>query len=91
MYLNGSPVGSKDVTGWAINSAGAGLVIGRAFMDSDGYYFKGWLDELRISKGVARWTSNFTPPTSAYTGDSGTVLLLHMDGADGSTAFIDGQ
>lgn len=26
----------------------------------------GWLDEFRISKGVARWTANFTPPTAAY-------------------------
>jgi hypothetical protein len=50
----------------------------------------GWLDELRVSKGVARWTSNFTPPASAHTGDSNTVLLLHMDGADGSTTFSDG-
>ena len=26
----------------------------------------GWLDEIRISKGAARWVDNFTPPTSAY-------------------------
>ena len=25
-----------------------------------------YVDELRISKGIARWTANFTPPTSAY-------------------------
>jgi hypothetical protein len=29
-------------------------------------YFNGWLDEVRFSKGVARWTSDFTPPTNAY-------------------------
>jgi len=28
--------------------------------------FTGQLDEFRISKGIARWTSNFTPPTEAY-------------------------
>lgn len=28
--------------------------------------FLGWLDELRITKGVARYTSNFTAPTSAF-------------------------
>jgi len=49
----------------------------------------GWLDEFRVSRGVARWTSNFSPPTSAYVADSSTVLLLHMDGADGSTTFTD--
>jgi len=26
----------------------------------------GALDEYRVSKGIARWTANFTPPTSAY-------------------------
>jgi hypothetical protein len=31
-----------------------------------GYYLNGWIDEFRISKGIARWTGNFTPPTSAY-------------------------
>jgi hypothetical protein len=26
----------------------------------------GWLDVFRISKGIARWAANFTPPTVAY-------------------------
>lgn len=26
----------------------------------------GWIDEFRISKGDARWTANFTPPTEEY-------------------------
>jgi len=29
-------------------------------------YFAGWFDEIRVSKGIARWTANFTPPVSAY-------------------------
>ncbi len=28
--------------------------------------FNGWIDEFRISKGIARWTANFTPPTGEY-------------------------
>ena len=31
----------------------------------------GWLDELRISKGIARWTSNFTPPGCDYDSECG--------------------
>lgn len=37
--------------------------------------FAGYLDEVRISKGVARWTSNFTAPAAAYNlTDSGESL-----------------
>lgn len=30
--------------------------------------FRGLIDEFRLSVGVARWTSDFTPPTTAYGG-----------------------
>lgn len=36
--------------------------------DNDAFFFDGWMDELRITKGVARYASDggFTPPTSAF-------------------------
>lgn len=40
------------------------LAIGGTLNGSE--HFNGWIDEVRISKGIARWTSNFTPPTAAY-------------------------
>ena len=29
-------------------------------------HLDGWVDEFRVSKGTARWTSGFTPPSSEY-------------------------
>jgi hypothetical protein len=50
--------------------------------------FEGHIDEVRVSN-TARYTANFTPNTIAFTPDANTLLLLHMDGANASTAFID--
>ncbi len=40
--------------------------IGRTKSTAGTSYFNGWMDEVRISKGVARWTDDFTPPVRAY-------------------------
>lgn len=82
IFLDGVEKGSATTGVW--NNSTQELKIGR---NSDGD-FDGWIDEIRISN-VARWTANFTPPTSAYTTDVNTKLLLHSDGADGSTVFTD--
>ena len=36
--------------------------------------FSGWMDEFRITKGIARHTANFTPPTRAYSYFGGKFL-----------------
>jgi hypothetical protein len=48
----------------------------------------GYLDEIRISK-IARYTSTFTPATSAFTADAYQSLLIHANGANDSTTFTD--
>lgn len=91
--LDGTLSAATDLgTGYSVRDDSHALKIGIPgdYFSPTGLYFNGWIDELRVSKGVARWTSNFTPSTSAPAGDSYTVLLLHMDGADGSNTFIDG-
>jgi len=85
-FQNGNRLGTGASNANPVNDYAAPLAIGGR---SSGFYFNGWIDEFRISKGVAQWTSTFTPPSSPYTMDSYTVLLLHCDGTDSSTVFID--
>jgi len=55
---------------------------------NSGYSLPGNIDEFRISK-TARYTTGFTPTTTAFVNDSNTLLLIHADGTDGDTVFID--
>jgi len=80
LYINGT----LEETGSTPNRPDDGLFnIGEnGFGDFDGY-----IDELRVST-VARYTgSSFTEPTSAFSPDALTNVLLHFDGANGSTTI----
>lgn len=66
LFRNGSQVGSNYSSSNELGDLGSGVQIGRFRPTGPQYYLNGWLDEFRISKGIARWTSNFTPPTGEY-------------------------
>lgn len=51
-------------SGQTLGGNTAQLEIGRDSQQS--LLMNGYIDEFRISKGIARWTTNFTPPTAPY-------------------------
>lgn len=66
MFVDGVEVDSDSDAITIPNFAGS-IQVGR-YMDEAGvtHDLNGWLDEFRISKGIARWTENFMPPPLAY-------------------------
>ena len=86
IYLNGTQSGSSwtDITDYGTTKP---LRIGADYTGS--YGFTGYIDDASVSKGLAKYTSNFTAPTSALVGDTDTVLLLHFNGTNNSTVIVD--
>lgn len=49
------------------NYTGNRLVVGLlASLDDNGFGFKGYIDEIRLTKGIARYTADFTPPIAPH-------------------------
>jgi len=76
IFLNGTQVGATATSSANVNyttplAIGANDVGGTPFQ-----FFSGWIDEFRVSKGVARWTADFTPPTSEYCASSARRIFM---------------
>ena len=59
LFINGTQTGTTVTN--STNFSGYISEIGTA--DNGNQYFNGYIDDLRITKDVARYTANFTPPT----------------------------
>ena len=72
LYVNGVLQETNSIAGNAQNST-ANLYIG-AYQGTTSYY-NGFISNLRVIKGTALYTSNFTPPSRTLTAVPNTVLL----------------
>jgi hypothetical protein len=84
-FVGGTQVGSNYTDSNVYPSRGV-----RIGADPNGNFaFTGSIDDVRISKGAGRYSSNFTAPVSTLNNDSNTVLLSRFNGVNNSTTFID--
>lgn len=66
MYLNGTSIGTYSLTSsltslmttYTLNQVGA--------YNTSYYYMNGYLEDVRLTKGIARYLSNFTPPDTSF-------------------------
>jgi hypothetical protein len=63
MFVDGVSVGTPTAVSQNLSS-GQKTVVGYNAQDTQ--YYTGYIDELRITKGVARYTTTFTPPAAAF-------------------------
>lgn len=89
MFVDGVVVGT--VTNSAnYTSSPFNLSIGYQHQGAARYPYRGQIDEFRITKGVGRYTANFTPPTAAF--DDVMVLPQALDGVtQAATASVGGR
>jgi phage protein U len=86
LFVNGTQVGSTYTD--TNNYIQSPLTIGARYTGAN-EFFNGYIDDVRISKGVGQYITNFTAPTSILANDNFTVLLSRFDGENNSTTFID--
>jgi hypothetical protein len=83
LWLNGVSQGTwTDTVDYSFSNQ---LYLGSRFTGTGG---DAYFDEFRISN-TARYTTTFTPTTTQFVNDANTLLLLHCNGVNGTTVFLD--
>lgn len=65
LFLNGTIQGSIGSSNF-IRSGSSLRIGGYQYFPGGARSLNGFIDEVRITKGISRYTGNFTPPTSAF-------------------------
>ena len=84
VFLNGTSV-ATGTSASAMRDENSTVKIGARGQSTANNYFKGYIDDVRITTGVARYTSNFTPPTTSHLTSAGDVnkQIIINSAADG--------
>jgi hypothetical protein len=75
LFVNGVQSGTTQTVSTAYNLGVTSTTIGS---QGNLYYFTGYMDELRITKGVARYTANFTPQKYEFPNSRNQVLTRYV-------------
>ena len=62
-FASGNQIGSTETNNRNYAQGPASIGIDSNLIDQS---YKGYIDDLRIAKGIARYTANFTPPTAPF-------------------------
>lgn len=65
IFVDGVIDGTATSVSAAVNSSSTTFSVGRGG-EFNNLYWNGHLDDFRVTKGVARYTANFTPPSAAF-------------------------
>jgi RHS repeat-associated protein len=94
LFIDGNQEFSTSVSGSIAKSGSPGLAIGSYYDGANRKYLDGNIDELRIIKGIAKWTSNFTvpsgehAPSNTFTITNTTPSLTSLSASQGKSGDV---
>jgi hypothetical protein len=75
VFVNGTQVGATATDSYDITDLNGPMYLGCGGGGLN--YAKVWMDEVRFSKGTARWTADFTPPISKYGSEGYPKIMVY--------------